>query len=62
MIECILNNEIYEGSFCESERSAICNLENYIKNVQNNHIKADNEKAANKGIGADIYKLLVKGL
>lgn len=58
-IECILDNEEYEESFCEGESVLICNLNNYVKGVQKDfHI--GNAKATDKeSVGVCIYGILM---
>ena len=60
-LECILDSNVYEESFCEGEKPVICTLENYIRNIQNCNIGnrfGDNNK---NNIGADIHKSIMNG-
>lgn len=56
LLECILDSNVYEESFCEGEQQTICTLENYIRNIQN--CKRKNRFWNSNNIGTDIYKAL----
>lgn len=57
-IECILDNEVYEESFCESESFLICHLDNYVKGVQKNFTIWNRKEPDKESVGAYIYRML----
>lgn len=60
IMENILNTETCEDSFCEGESSSICNLENYLLDMQVSY-KNDKERKEDKNsIGKRIYKKLTE--
>lgn len=60
LLECILDDEVYDESFCEGERTSICSLQNYISNLLGSN-RRDVWRDANKGsIGTAIYNLLAE--
>lgn len=59
MIENILNDEVYEESFCQGEHLSITTLKNYIKNVAD-HQSEGAKKAENGGIGGNIYRKIIQ--
>lgn len=58
LVEQIIYDKNIKESFCEGESSIICQLENYINNLQNSDI--ENETENNSSIGANIYKLCIR--
>lgn len=56
LLECMWDNGEYDESFCESERLAICTLENYIKNVMNNDVGNKQYDIDKDSIGRKIYQ------
>lgn len=57
LLECLWDNKVYKNSFCEAERSIICTLENYIKNLVDNYdgnIFLDKKENA---IGSEIFEI-----
>lgn len=59
LVENILNNEIYAESFCEVENASICNLENYIVNVQIIDRESGVNNISKTCIGQNIYKQII---
>lgn len=62
MIENILDGGIYDEPFYEGEWIAICSLDNYIKNLQDNHTGNGREEAAKGSAGLHIHKMIMSGL
>lgn len=62
MIESILDGGVYDESFCEGEWVTICCLDNYIKNLQDNDMGNEQEKADKGSAGLYIHKMIMSGL
>lgn len=62
MIECILDNGVYDESFCEGEWVTICCLDNYIKNLHDNNIGDARKNADRESVGLHIHKMIVSEL
>lgn len=60
LIEQIMDENNIEEPFCEGESFIICQLENYINNLQSNYIENKNKTGNNNSIGNNIYKWLLK--
>lgn len=56
LLECLWNDREYDETFCENERLAICNLENYIKNIVNNDIGNRQSSTDKNSIGRKIHQ------
>lgn len=61
-IECILDENVYEESFCEGEKKLICTLENYIKNLHEQNIGNVRRDVGEYNIGTCIYNTLISEL
>ena len=62
IIECILDNGVYDESFCEGEWVTICCLDNYIKNLHDNNIGDDRKNEDRESVGLHIHKMIVSDL
>lgn len=60
LLECILDDGVYDAPFCEGEKPVICNLPNYIRNLLDRG-RPDNCRDTDQGsIGAAIYNLFTE--
>ena len=58
-LECILDNNVYEESFCDGEKHMICTLENYIINLHQHDISSARRNTDENTIGMNIYNALI---
>lgn len=59
LLECILDDDVYDKSFCESERALICTLENFIKDIKEKYKSRSDVIKNNHNIGEVIYSQII---